>query len=299
MGTSTPLLGFLRERLETGIWGIDQLQQARGLYLSAAARTATTEKEGFLRFVCAITLHNKEVEAATIKAKQHEQHQPQHQHQQPQQQEEQQQQHFDLLNFSLPQSACPSLLKGLIKQSLAIPSAAGNSSSSCTGSNSSSSNSCFSSSRRVAGALEGRPPWLRVSDSMELIGSLLSHVAEAAQVCSNEQTTEKRDKETEIELTEEKCKVVITLVRLLCLYQQQRVLAVLAAKKTTDAAGGGGPREPPEGAPKPQPGDGEIWQLLRWSINTTMLLKALANLTASAAAARKAAVEANGEEDRA
>ena len=71
------------------------------------------------------------------------------------------------------------------------------------------------------------------------------------------------------------------------------------SQKDYGCSRGGGPREPPEGAPKPQPGDGEIWQLLRWSINTTMLLKALANLTASAAAARKAAVEANGEEDRA
>lgn len=277
--------------------GIDQLQQARDLYFSAAGGSATAAKEEFIRFVCVVALDKKDAAAAASAASARKEETVSHERKEPE--------HLDLLEFSLPQSVSPSLLQGWIEKAFtltrdsairtAIPAV------SC------SSNNQSHSTTRDRGTGEDcqgykKPSWLKVSDSMELIGGLLAHLAEATQRCGGMQPREggqtaALNEETEAALKAERSALVKVLVQLLRLYQQRRVLGVLAEKgkpliieKEGAPVGGGASDE----VPKTHPGDGEVWQLVRWSLNTTMLLKALANFAAGCEAAREAALAADG-----
>ncbi|KAL8269989.1 hypothetical protein Esti_006089 [Eimeria stiedai] len=304
VGTSVSLLRFLRGQLEAAIRGIHHLQDARRLYFSvaaapAAAAAAAEETEGFLLFVCAASRLQREI-AAAARAGEQQQQQRQQQQQDEQQQDEQthQQDHFDLLLFSLPQPLAHSTLEALVQQSASIAKA-------CAQNSSSSSSS--------SGRVGCMPAWLTVSDSLELVGGLLSHVAEAAQRCSMDHGGEAAERggaqgsaaKDNKGFSKEASALVNTLVLLLRLYQQQRVVAALVAQEASgsEAAGRiqqGGPTEGgpprgggPDGTSKPQRGDGGLWQLIRWSLNATVLLKALANLCASCEAAKQTALEAD------
>ncbi|KAL8424565.1 hypothetical protein Efla_005671 [Eimeria flavescens] len=302
---SVCLLHFLRRQIEAAIRGLRELQQAQHLYFfpaaaaaaaasassAAAAGSAAAAKadtDGFFRFVCGAAWQTGAAAAHAEAAQQPQQHSPQQQ-----QQQQQEQEYFDLLLFNLPQPSSPSLLE---KVTWPRASSAGKCSEDESSSNSSS---------RKSLKLGDKPSWLRVSDSAELVGGLLSHVAEAGHICCREQQDGEerpslsggRGSEEIHELACEKRLMVSSLVELLRLYQQQRVLAAWAAK---GAAGGPPPSRPPptglpEGGPPPQaqPGEEAVWQLLRWSLNSTLLLKALANLCADSEAARAAAIAAD------
>ncbi|KAL8447820.1 hypothetical protein Emed_004115 [Eimeria media] len=317
VGTSVCLMQYLRGQLEAAIQGVHHLKEAQRLYFSVAAAAspaaaaaaapaaaaAAEETEGFLRFVCAVSRLQKETAAAAHAAEQQQQQQQQQQGEQTPQRD-----HFDLLLFSLPQQPLSqSSLEALVKQSASTAKSSTHDSSRSSSSSSSSSSGIGSS--RVG----GKPAWLTVSDSLELVGLLLSHVAEAAQRCSEEREGETAETggaradsaENHQAFSQEASALVKTLVLLLRLYQQQGVLAALAVRGASgsEAAGciqQGGPTEgappsggPPEGAPKPQPGDEGLWQLVRWSLNATVLLKALANLCACCEAAKQTALQAN------
>ncbi|XP_026194585.1 uncharacterized protein LOC34619647 [Cyclospora cayetanensis] len=299
VGTSAPFVRFLREQLAATMLRIDNLQQAKRLYFSAVAPTTQTaseasgeaavpplpgsENERFIRFLCAIKQHTNQLET-TQAGKKHRQQQDEilHAH------DQQQQQHhhlFDLLRFSLPQNFSPSDVGTLLARAESMPVSASRSNSG--------SGNCS-----VTMGCSGKPSWLCVSDSFDLLESLLVNVAEATHVCSSTQWLPEAGAREEGgdspgELDREQCMLVQTLVRLLVVYQQQRVLAVLATQQKRTP--GEPPRELPDEEPTPQPGDRDVWQLMKWSINTAPLLRALALFSASSESVKQAALEANGE----